>query len=115
MVSDILMGRLSSFSNFLKFKVKYCGVVKGKHQGEKEVLSLFILRYCQIWALTPCCYKAEKLSAFLFLKMGCKNSNVGCCGDCLIDTSRKFLIHRKMEKDMRCILLLLTLCVATIN
>lgn len=45
MVSDILSGQIVFiFKLFLKFKVKYCGVVKGKHQGEKEVFSLFILR-----------------------------------------------------------------------
>lgn len=34
-------------------------------------------------------YKAEKLSAFLLLKMGCKNSsNMQFCGDCLVDTSQ---------------------------
>lgn len=32
------------FKLFLKFKVKCYGMVKGKHQGEKEVLILFILR-----------------------------------------------------------------------
>lgn len=42
MVSDILS--VFIFKLFLKFKVKYYGMVKGKHQGEKEVLSLFILR-----------------------------------------------------------------------
>lgn len=43
MVSDILNGKIVFiFKLFLRFKVKY-GMVKGKHQGEKEVLSLFIL------------------------------------------------------------------------
>lgn len=46
MVSDILSEQIVVFifKLFLKFKVKYYGVVKGKHQGEKEVFSLFILR-----------------------------------------------------------------------
>lgn len=33
--------------------------------------------------------QSRKLSAFLLLKMGCKNSsNMQFCGDCLVDTSQ---------------------------
>lgn len=45
MVSDILREQIVFILKlFLKCKVKYYGVVKVKHQGEKEVFTLFILR-----------------------------------------------------------------------
>lgn len=38
MVSDILSGQIVFILKlFLKFKMKYCGVVKGKHQREKLI------------------------------------------------------------------------------